>query len=137
MNSNHSLRRREFLHRGGLLGFAATAGLGMDSIEVLAQSADTLNIVNLNGNLAPVFDELLKAGNYDQQFGVKTSTINVADGTKVIASLVSGNADLSAGTGFSGVFPAIQRGAGLKIVAGSSLSPQTAIFSKRPDIREA
>ena len=60
----------------------------------------------------------------------------MTDGIKIIASLVSGNADLCAGTGFSGVFPAIERGAGLKIVAGSSLSPQTAIFSKHPEIRE-
>ena len=129
-----SMGRRAFLRRGGWLGLAAAAGFGP---EALAQTAETLKIVNLNGNLAPVFDELLKVGKYYEQLGVKTSTLNVSDGTKVIASLVSGSADLSAGSGFSGVFPAIERGAKIKIVAGSSLSPQTAIFSKRPDIREA
>jgi ABC-type nitrate/sulfonate/bicarbonate transport system substrate-binding protein len=137
MNFVNNLHRREFLQRGGLLGLAAVAGLSAESIEALAQTADTLRIVNLNGNLAPVFDELLKEGKFYEEFDVKTETLNVTDGTKIIASLVSSNADLCGGTGFSGVFPAIERGAKVKIVAGSSLVPQTAIFTKRPDIREA
>jgi ABC-type nitrate/sulfonate/bicarbonate transport system substrate-binding protein len=137
MNFDNSFGRREFIRRGGLLGFAAAAGLGLDNIEASAQSPGALKIVNLNGNLAPVLDELLKTGKYYEQFGVKAETLNVADGTKIIASLVSGNADLCAGSGFSGVFPAFERGAKLKIIAGSSLSPQTAIFSARPDVLEA
>ena len=136
MDRQRGVDRRTLIRRG-LLGVAAAAGLGLDDIAALAQGTDALKVVNLNGNLAPVFDELLKVGRYCEEFGVKIDTLNVSDGTKIIASLVSGNADICAGTGFSGVFPAFERGAKIKIIAGSSLSPQTAIFSKRPNIREA
>ena len=53
MNLDGNLDRRELLLRGGLGALAAAASLGLDSIEALAETADTLKIVNLNGNLAP------------------------------------------------------------------------------------
>jgi ABC-type nitrate/sulfonate/bicarbonate transport system substrate-binding protein len=136
MGISAKIDRRQLLRAGAMLGAWTAAGPAINGLAH-AQGAAPLKIVNLNGNLAPVFDELLRSGRYFEQLGVATETANVADGTKVMASLVSDNADLSAGSGVPGIIPAIEHGARIKIVAASSLSPQVAIFSKRDDIREA
>src|SRR5262249_8705135 len=56
-------------------------------------------------------------------------------GSKVIGALLSGSGDVCAGSGFASVFPAIEKGGKLKILAGASLLTDQAVFSAKPDIK--
>ncbi|PWK61299.1 NitT/TauT family transport system substrate-binding protein [Aminobacter sp. AP02] len=132
------LDRRQLLHRTAMFGVGGVAlQTGMFGLPTFGRAAASLNTVSLYGNVSPIFDELMKAGRYYEEFGLETSKTTVSDGTKIIASLVSGASDLSTGSGFSGVFPAVAKGAKLKVLAGVYLRPQTALFAKSPDIRSS
>ena len=128
MRHHQGWRRRDVLRGAGLLGLSS---IGLSS---RAATNEPLNSIYVGGSVTPVFEQLMQSGNYFQQFGVETNIVSVADGSKVIAALISGNSDLCGGSGFSGVFPAIEKGAQIKIIAGTMLHPQNAVVSKRPDI---
>ena len=82
-----------------------------------------------------VFQELLKQQGYFEEFGVAPTTLNVADGSKLMGALFSGSSDICILSGFSQVFPAVEKGGKLKIVAGAGLLLQDAIYSAKPDIQ--
>jgi ABC-type nitrate/sulfonate/bicarbonate transport system substrate-binding protein len=115
----------------GLGGLGLAAGLG----TLGAEAAEPLNIINTAASLTMIVAQLMKTGDYYKQFGVDTNIINVTDGSKVIAALVSGNGDLCGSGGFSGVFPAVAKGASVKIIANAQTRPDQAIYTKRADIK--
>ena len=60
--------------------------------------------------------------------------MSVSDGTKILAGIVGGNVDISLASGFGQVFPAVEHGAGLKILGGGALVPTVAMFTGKSDI---
>lgn len=137
MQSNW-IGRRQLLRQTAMLGLAGCAfQAGLFGRPSFGKAADALNTVSLYGNVSPIFDQLMKDGKFYEEFDLAPSKTTVSDGTKIIATLVSGAADLSTGSGFSGVFPAVAKGAKLKVIAGVYLRPQTALFAKSPEIRSS
>lgn len=92
-------------------------------------------IANAAGNLNLAVQELLRQQGYMEEFGLDPTFLNVADGAKILGGLLGGDLDSSMMSGFGQVFPAIERGAKLKIIAATSLAPALALFTSKPDIK--
>jgi ABC-type nitrate/sulfonate/bicarbonate transport system substrate-binding protein len=124
-----AIGRREML--------ALAGGFALSGRAAFAQGLRPLKIVNTSGNQNLVFGEVMKEQGYFPAFGVDARPLNVSDGSKIIAALVSGTGELCGGAGFSSLFPAMEKGARIKILGGALLSPILCVYSKRPDIRQA
>lgn len=140
MEEKATLARRDILHGGGALGLAGLAvAAGPFGIASTACAADAalkpINLVNPAGTLTYTEQELLKSKGYFTEFGVRATILNVSDGAKILAALISGSGDMCPGSGFSGVFTAVERGAKLKILAGAGLASGLALYSKKPDVK--
>jgi ABC-type nitrate/sulfonate/bicarbonate transport system substrate-binding protein len=94
-----------------------------------------VNIVNTAGTFAATVQQLMKDRRYLEDLGLRPNFISVADGSKVIGALVSGDADICTASGFSPVLPAIERGGHLKVIAGSEVLLLHLVYSCRPEIR--
>ena len=92
-------------------------------------------IANAAGNLNLAVQELLRRQGYMEEFGLEPTFLNVADGGKILGGLLSGDLDSSMMSGFGQVFPAIEKGAKLKIIAATSLSPSLALFTSKPEVK--
>jgi len=92
-------------------------------------------IANASGNLNLTMQELMKQQGYLQEMGLAGTITNVADGSKITGGLIGGDVDVSTMAGFGQVFPAIERGAKLKIIAGACLLPLLALYSSKPGIK--
>jgi ABC-type nitrate/sulfonate/bicarbonate transport system substrate-binding protein len=127
---NSRLDRREVLSAG------AAASLGMLAPRRL-KAADRLRIkvVNTSGNTNLVLAALLKQEGMFQQLGLDADILHVSDGSKLIGSLLSGEMDMCALSGFGQVLPAIEKGAKLKILAGGALLGLQGIMTKNPAIK--
>jgi ABC-type nitrate/sulfonate/bicarbonate transport system substrate-binding protein len=122
----------------GLGGLGSASGLTASTLPTFAAGTDrplSANIITTAGSVTLVLDALMKQEGFFTQMGVDATTQSVADGAKVVAALLNGAADLCGGSGFSSLFPAIGKGAQIKILSGAALSPVTAVFAKRPDIK--
>lgn len=130
--------------RRGLMqaGAGAAALMASSPFETLmaagAKPADlsyTVNIVNTSSNATLVQQELLKQLGYLDEFNVKTTTVNVADGSKLMGSLISAQSDICLLSGFSQVLPAIEKGAQLKVVAAANQLITQALYTSNPQIK--
>lgn len=140
MADRQVINRRSFLTSSAALGIGGGLGFaGGFSGMAFAQTGKDLQatIFTSAGSLNLVFDALMKQQGYFKEFGVDATVQNVSDGSKIISALLGGNGDMCAGSGFSSLLPAIEKGAKLKIIAGAALSPLTALYSSRKDIRSA
>lgn len=126
-----SITRREF----GVLG-AGTA-LGLVGARAVAQAAPEMKatIANAAGNLNLATQATLKQEKFLEKFGVDGTFLNVADGSKILGGLVGGDLDASMMSGFGQVFPAIERGAKLKIIAAASFAPSLSLFTSKPYVK--
>src|SRR4051812_24943257 len=94
--SPHSLvTRRTVLKIGGL----AAAGIMAPAVlrQTYAQQDGTLSvtIANSAGNVSQTFQELIRSQGYFDQLKLKGTHVNVADGSKIIPSLLNGESDIS------------------------------------------
>ena len=94
-----------------------------------------IKIANAAGALNLTLAELMRSQKFLESFGLRPQILAVADGTRILGGLVGGSVDISTMSGFGQVFPAIARGAPIKILAGGSLLPVLALFSARPGIK--
>jgi ABC-type nitrate/sulfonate/bicarbonate transport system substrate-binding protein len=124
------LTRRQALQTTLAAGLAAPL-LGLR--RAAGQSLQKVNIITTSGNLT--WEEVLKQKGYMEEFGVTPDTLHVADATKITGPLLTGNSDIAIATGFSQLFPAIERGAKIKLLAGGIVLGQQTIYTKRPDIK--
>ncbi len=125
--------RREFLFKS----MAASAATALPHI-VSAQSTVALkriNIVSTSGTTNLVLSALLNQMGYLRQLGVTPNYINVADGNKVVAALISGDVDICPTSGFTQVLAAIEKGAPLKIIGGGAIKNFNTLFSGNPKVR--
>lgn len=124
--------RRKVLAAGATI---AGANLAVRRARAQGKSLQTINIVNAAGNLTAVLEEMMLQQGFLEKFGLTTKPVYVADGTKIMGSLIAGEMDLCPLAGFSQVFPAVEKGAKLKMVNGSVVLGQQTVFSARPDIK--
>src|SRR5258708_9619805 len=76
----------------------------------------------------------MKQQGYLQEMGLAPTITNVADGSKITGALIGGDVDLATVAGFGQVFPAIERGAKLKILAGACMLPPLPLHSSQPPL---
>jgi ABC-type nitrate/sulfonate/bicarbonate transport system substrate-binding protein len=135
MTVKKAWRRRDVLRLGGVAGLAASAGLTRFSLAARAATPPLpVNIVNTASNSTMAVQVLLKQQGFFDEVGLTPTTLNVADGSKLMGALISGSSDICLLSGFSQVFPAVERGGKLKILAGAGLLLQDAIYSAKPDV---
>jgi NitT/TauT family transport system substrate-binding protein len=128
----HLISRRNVLAGGG----AMLGGMLYPSGATLAAPASIpVSIANASGNLNLTMQELMKRQGFLEEMRLAPTITNVADGAKITGSLIGGDADLTTMTGFGQVFPAIEKGARLKILAGAGLLSTLAIYSAKPDVK--
>jgi ABC-type nitrate/sulfonate/bicarbonate transport system substrate-binding protein len=111
-------------------------GMMIGSGAVLAASAGaaradgaTVKIANASGGLNLVMGELMKEQRFLESFGLAPDILGVADGSRIMGAVISGSVDLSTMSGFGQVFPAIERGADIKVIGGGALVPALALFT--------
>jgi len=123
--------RREAL----LLGAATLAATACSEQKSGQGQGDPVTIVYTGGNFAATLQQLMKQKRFLQDMGLRPNFISVGDGSKVIGALLSGQADICMASGFGQVLPAIERGGGLKVLAGSEVLLLHLIYSSRPEIK--
>jgi ABC-type nitrate/sulfonate/bicarbonate transport system substrate-binding protein len=126
----NALDRRAFL-AGGLsfAGIAAVRG------RASAAGSVPLNIVMTEGTSGLALEQMAEDLGFYKKFAIEPHITQVSDGTKCVAALLSGEADICAWSGFNQIPPAIAQGATLKILAGSLSLPSMILYSGKPDIR--
>jgi ABC-type nitrate/sulfonate/bicarbonate transport system substrate-binding protein len=101
---------------------------------VSAAAPISIKIANAAGGLNQTMGELMRQQQFLESFGLAPEVIAVADGTRILGGLVSRSVDISTMSGFGQAFPAIERGAPIKILAGGALLPGLALFSAKPEV---
>ena len=96
---------------------------------------DKISIALASGNLTPVLEEIARQQGFLTKFGLSSDPIYVSDGTKIMGSIIAGDVDLCPMAGFAQVFPAVEKGARLKVVNGGVLLGQQTVFSANPDVK--
>lgn len=134
-----NISRRQMIKAAGgglLLSAAMPFGKALAVPGKLADLPYTVNIVNTSSNATLVLQALLDQLGYLKEFNVETTTTNVADGTKLMGSLISTESDICILSGFSQVLPAIEKGAKLKVVAAANQLIAQALYSSNPDVKK-
>lgn len=126
--------RLKFSRRTLLQGICGAALLGRRSAAPVLAKPAGIKIANAGGVLNLTMAELMRQRGFLESFGLSAEVLTVADGTRILGALVGGSVDLSTMSGFGQVFPAIERGAPIKMLAGGALLPGLALFSAKPDI---
>ena len=127
--------RREFLLNGLAAGAAVASAAPTPAAAPRAGALERVNVVTTAGTTQLVLSALMSDLGYFAEFGLAPNIINVADGNKVVAALISGSMDVCPTSGFTQVLAAIGRGAPLKIIAGGAIKNFYAIFSGNPAVR--
>ncbi|TPE46509.1 ABC transporter substrate-binding protein [Amaricoccus solimangrovi] len=130
---NNGLNRRNF---NGLLLGASAAAVGGIALPGRARAAgDDVSIATTAGLTVVTMTQLMMDQGFLGEFDLVPSFIPVKDGSKVIASLYSGESDICVYSGFPQILPAIEKGADLKIVAMAGKGSMSVLYSGRDDIR--
>jgi len=123
--------RSTFVRASGAVALAAA----LPGVAGAAFAPATVNIVNTGSNDAFALQALIAQQKYLEAFDVTANTLNVSDGIKLLASVVTGSSDIGILTGFSQVFPAIENGADLKIVGCAERAPDFTIITGNRDVK--
>ena len=126
------LTRRQALTR---LSTAALFTAGACSRGPSSQSSNVVHIANASGELNLLMSELMRQQQFMESFDLRPEVVAMADGTRILGGIVSGSLDMSPMSGFGQVFPAVERGANLKIINAATLLPALALYSGKPDVR--
>ena len=129
------MQRREFLSKGAVASAGALVLPGLVACSPKPASLQTVNIVSTSGTTNLVLSQLLSDMGYLKEQGVTPNFINVADGNKVVAALISGAADICPAAGIAQVLAAIAKGAPLRVIAGSSVKNYNALMSGNPAVK--
>ena len=128
-----STSRRNALKLGAAFAVTATPGLpkGLRA-QAARPKAVLLTVTGSVARLTAVLADQLKL--YDK-YQVDVETIAVSDSGKILNAMVSGDGDMCPGSGFNQLFPAMEKGAKIKILAGASVAPSAILYTCRPDIK--
>ena len=121
--------RRDYL-AGGL----SLAGLTMAGCGSSGGAGSPLGVVMTSGTSGLTLQQMAKDQGIYKKYGVDPQVTLVSDGTKCVAALISGAADVCAWSGFNQLTPAIEKGATIKILAGSLNLASLCMYSGKPEI---
>ena len=125
--------RRDVLKLGGT---AALASAGVTTMSFSVQGASApINVVTSNSTLTNTLFNILADQKYLEKFGVAIETLNVSDGSKTVPALLNGGSDLCVINGLGLAIASIAKGATMKIVGSNCLSPQSAVYSAKSEIK--
>ncbi len=127
--------RREFLITSIAAGAASQFSARTLGAARIATPLQPINIVGTSGLTSLVNTALINRMGFLTEFGLAANFINVADGSKVVAALITGDADVCAQAGFTQVLAAIDKGAALKVIGGGTDKSFIAVFSANPDVK--
>ncbi len=125
------LTRRAVLRMSG----AALLAAGGCGRPPAAGGSTPVHIATASGGLNLTMSELLRQQKFLEAFDLTPTVVAMADGSKIVGGIYSGSIDVSPMSGFGQVFPAIERGADLKIINAATLLPGLALFSNKPEVR--
>ena len=125
------LSRRAVLVRLSAAALTAAGGCGCRS----SRSPNAVHIATAAGGLNMTMSELLHQQKFLESFDLDPDVVAMADGTKILGGIYSGSIDVSPMSGSGQVFPAIERGADLKIINAATLIPALVLFSGKQDVR--
>lgn len=123
--------RRHLLTGAGCLG--ATALPWRAKADTAPKRID---IVATQGTTGLTIDEVAREQGFYEQLNIDPNLLLVSDSSKCIAALLSGTCKLCAWSGFNQLLPAIEKGAKVKILAGSLNLPSLALYSGRSGIQQ-
>jgi ABC-type nitrate/sulfonate/bicarbonate transport system substrate-binding protein len=129
---SHAVSRRGLLL--GVSGAAACAWAPMRAAGAAA-ALRPIKLASASGGLNLTVAALLRQEKVFEAFGLAPDILLVADGARILGGVVSGSVDASMMAGFGQVFPAVERGAAIKILGGGALLPTLALFSAKPGIK--
>lgn len=129
------MQRREFLVTGLAAGTTAPFAPAARAAAAGMRPLQRINIVGTSGLTSLVNTALINRMGFLAEFGLAANFISVADGSKVVAALITGDADLCAQAGFTQVLAAIDKGAPLKMIGGGTDKSFIAVFSANPEVR--
>ena len=98
-------------------------------------SSNAVHIATASGGLNQTMSELLRQQKFLESFDLTPDVVAMADGSKIVGGIYSGSIDVSPMSGFGQVFPAVERGADLKIINAATLTPWQALFSAKPGVQ--
>jgi len=127
----HTLSRRELLARISASAWLAASGCAGRP----ATTGQLVHIATAAGSTNMTLSELMRQQGFLESFGLAPDVIPMSDGTKILGGIFSGSIDLSPISGFGQVFPAIERGADLKIINAATLVPWQAMFTAKDNVR--
>jgi ABC-type nitrate/sulfonate/bicarbonate transport system substrate-binding protein len=78
--------------------------------------------------------ELLRQQKFLEAFDVPADVVAMADGSKILGGIYSGSIDVAPMSGFSQVFPAIERGADIRIINAAALVPMLGLYSGKENV---
>jgi len=125
---DHVSRRDLLAGALSLTGAAALSGR-------TARAAGPLQVVVTQGISGLTLEQMAVDAGFFKKFGVDLELTQVSDGTKCVAALLSGSADVCAWSGFNQLMPAIEKGAMIKLLAGALTLPSLCMYSAKPEIR--
>ena len=135
-----NMNRRALL-RGGVgaglgAGLGLAGGIGIQIEPARAQGAATkVNIVCTSSTPQLTLTELIKRKGFLTEMGLDATVTHVQDGNRLVASLMSGDMDVCIISGFGQIYPAVEKGAKMKIIAGANTVIAQAVFSTKPDVK--
>jgi ABC-type nitrate/sulfonate/bicarbonate transport system substrate-binding protein len=124
-----SFSRRQLLH-----GAAGTAVAGLVGAAPALAAPTPIKIANASGALTQTMTALMRQQRFLESFDLSPDILEVADGSKILGAVISNTVDVCMMSGFGQVFPAVERGGGLKVIGGALLSPTIALFTGKPNI---
>ena len=127
------------LSRTGFLRSAAAAvalpSLSLRPIGASAADPTPFTVINTGANDSLALQQLIIDQKYFERFGLAVTTSNVSDGVKLLAGILNNPGAVAMLTGFGQIFPAIENGAGVKLIAGALQPPDVVIYSGNPAVK--
>lgn len=121
--------------RTAMAQFSVFAALATAGCHRAPREAGAIMIGSAAGSFNLTIAALMKQQGYMEAFGLKPETLSVSDGSKIMASIISHSVDIVPISGFAQVFPAVEKGAPIRIINGATLRPMLALFSSKDNVR--
>ncbi|WP_375396642.1 ABC transporter substrate-binding protein [uncultured Sphingomonas sp.] len=116
--------------------FGVAAALAASACGRRSQAGDgAIRIGSASGSFNLTMSALMKQQGFLESFGLHPEIIPVSDGAKIMASVISNSVDVVPISGFAQVFPAVERGAPIRIINAATLRPMLALFSSKDNVR--
>lgn len=125
---------QDLTRRHAIASGLAAAGLGFSGLARAQELAPT-TVANAAGNVNITLQQMLRDLNIYEKYGLKPNLMAVADGSKIMGGLIGGDVDSSMMSGFGQIFPAIEKGAKLKMIGGCQMVPSLTLFTSKDDVR--